>query len=641
MSSRYIVIVTGIFIIVGLILLFYFKNKLHLSEPIAEDTRPCLFEVDAVVTWVDHTDLQWTASKQHHSQIKNPNRLEEGLKSFRFDSVGELYYCLKGIQTYLPWIRTVYLVTMRPQKPSYLDEFPKVKVVHHDEIFEVGDSLPTFNSNAIETSLYRIAGLTEHFIYFNDDCFIGKPLSKNFFFTPEGQPWMYNRNHINIYQQSNHEMLIDYGLAFTPSAPAHQAIPLKKEYFETIWSNFPDPLMKTQKSRFREEGNIWMVGLVFQLYQIGWFDVPSCIIKADNLHLLIFMTLYTPDKIKLKLHHYEYDKTIPALICINDVKLDNRFHLFIWRQFTSIYEKKLKELPQVSYTNQRTLLDPTPLNFKLKLDTNNFGDSINKVFWEKLINRPIINNSTGVHYITTGSIMNLVDLNSIIFGTGFISSKGDLGGGSYRSKNNNRYSTPTKVVMVRGPKSRRKLLDLGIECPEHYGDPLVLFPCIYEKKTTIRDDVVGIIPHYTDKMSANINKLKHSLLDNNYKVNIINIEVGTNYQQLIEEINKCKWIISSSLHGVIMGIVYRKLTIHLEFSNNIIGGNFKFDDFFESLDIQYSHKRGYTCDILANTIDLDYTNLYRLSLNIINICPFISPYRKPLLEEKYTRFYRK
>lgn len=353
----FLIVVSCTFTIIGLILAVCFikpyprtnLKKIILPSPSTttltklpikeKNTPPCLFEVDAVVTWVDSTDSQWVDAKQYYSQIKNPNQLAEGKQSFRFENVGELYYCLKGIQTYLPWIRTVHLVTMRPQRPPYLNEFPKVRVVHHDEIFEVYDSLPTFNSNAIETSLYRIAGLADHFIYFNDDFFIGKPLTKNFFFIPEGQPQMYNRNHINIYQQSNHSMLKDYGLDFISTAPAHQAIPLKKEYFETTWTSFPVQLMKTQKTRFREENDIWIIGLIFQMYDMGWFGSVRSQKMISSNQLLIFMTNYTPDKIKLKLKNYEQNKIYPALICIciNDIKLEDEFHQHIWNKFTSIY----------------------------------------------------------------------------------------------------------------------------------------------------------------------------------------------------------------------------------------------------------------------------------------------------------------
>ena len=88
---------------------------------------------------------------------------------------GELYYCLQGITTYLPWIRHIWLVTMRPQRPTYVNQFPKVRVIHHDQIYTNSNWLPTFNSQSIETQLANIPGLSEHFLYFNDDSWVGRP----------------------------------------------------------------------------------------------------------------------------------------------------------------------------------------------------------------------------------------------------------------------------------------------------------------------------------------------------------------------------------------------------------------------------------------------------------------------------------
>ena len=43
-------------------------------------------------------------------------------------------------------------------------------------------NLPVFNSRAIEINLHRIPGLAEQFVYFNDDMFITKPVTKEDFF---------------------------------------------------------------------------------------------------------------------------------------------------------------------------------------------------------------------------------------------------------------------------------------------------------------------------------------------------------------------------------------------------------------------------------------------------------------------------
>jgi pyruvyltransferase len=263
----------------------------------------------------------------------------------------------------------------------------------------------------------------------------------------------------------------------------------------------------------------------------------------------------------------------------------------------------------------------------------NFGDSVSKLFWAKIINSKfdssmITTDTSKIHYITIGSVMHFLNKNSIVFGTGFIS-----------AHEHNMPSKPLDIIAVRGPLTRERIIKLGMSCPENYGDPLILMPCIYNIKKIINDNIVGIIPHYVDKNNSNLNKLKHNLEESGYVVKIIDIEVGENYTQLIDEINDCKYILSSSLHGVIMGIVYHKKTCFIEFSNKVIGGAFKFQDFFGSLDIKYAAKSLYNSDILENYINVDYDKLIHLGNKLISLIPFIDNSRKSELIEIYTKFY--
>ena len=279
------------------------------------------------------------------------------------------------------------------------------------------------------------------------------------------------------------------------------------------------------------------------------------------------------------------------------------------------------------------------LNF-IFIKSTNFGDAINRTFWEKIIDTNIGQcNRDKIHFITTGSIMSLINKNSIILGTGFISENNDIGGDNMFSNTNQIIHTPYSILAVRGPLSRQKFIDNNIYCPETYGDPLILFPCIYNKFTNIEDNIVGIIPHYIDINSDKVNLLKKNLEDNNYKVHIINIETSDEYENFINEINQCKYIVSSSLHGIIMGLLYKKKTIYLEFSKNVIGDKFKFNDFFGSLNINYNYIIDYSVNILYNIINIDYSRLNKLGKNLINVCPFISDIRKQYLINIYNNIY--
>lgn len=283
--------------------------------------------------------------------------------------------------------------------------------------------------------------------------------------------------------------------------------------------------------------------------------------------------------------------------------------------------------------------DKNNLNNIYTLKSNNFGDGVNKIFWEYIIGENITNNPLELHYITTGSIMCLVNDKSIILGTGFISENGDLGGGNFKFNSNKKNCNPYKIISVRGPLSRQKLLDFGIECPEKYGDPLILLPCIYNSYKKVDKDIVGILPHYVDKNNNNYKLLKRQLENNGFTVKFIDIEVGDNYKKIINDVNDCKYIISSSLHGVILGIIYKKKTIFLEFSNRVIGNCFKFKDFFKSINVEYQNINNYDTSILNNIIDVKYENIKSLGKELISILPFIDKERKIFLTDKFINFY--
>src|SRR5690606_2330888 len=106
----------------------------------------------------------------------------------RFRDRDELRYSLRSLHLFAPWVRTIHLVTAA-QRPAWLDdaalESGRIRLVDHREILPAS-ALPTFNSQAIETALHRIPDLAEHFVYVNDDVLLGRPLTKEHFFSPGG-----------------------------------------------------------------------------------------------------------------------------------------------------------------------------------------------------------------------------------------------------------------------------------------------------------------------------------------------------------------------------------------------------------------------------------------------------------------------
>ncbi|MBM2617594.1 stealth family protein [Actinoplanes sp. LDG1-06] len=146
------------------------------------------FPIDAVYTWVDGSDPAWHARKAEalraNGWVAGTNG--QAANNSRFVSRDELRYSLRSLHAYAPWIRHVHLVT-DGQLPEWLDTTRgDLTVVDHREIFGGTGKLPTFNSQAIESRLHRIPGLAEHFLYLNDDVFLGRPVAPELFFTPGG-----------------------------------------------------------------------------------------------------------------------------------------------------------------------------------------------------------------------------------------------------------------------------------------------------------------------------------------------------------------------------------------------------------------------------------------------------------------------
>ena len=95
----------------------------------------------------------------------------------------ELKFSLRSIEKFAPWVRRIHIVT-NGQVPSWLNlKNPRIQIVSHRDIFQNQSHLPTFSSPAIECHLHRIPGLSDKFVYFNDDVLFFKPTSPDVFYT--------------------------------------------------------------------------------------------------------------------------------------------------------------------------------------------------------------------------------------------------------------------------------------------------------------------------------------------------------------------------------------------------------------------------------------------------------------------------
>lgn len=251
----------------------------------------------------------------------------------------------------------------------------------------------------------------------------------------------------------------------------------------------------------------------------------------------------------------------------------------------------------------------------------NYGDLLGKYLVEKISGKKAVFTSPKKFsishyfspiYVTIGSILSNVNKFCVVWGSGIITK--------------NSVIQRAKFLAVRGPQTRNALLQQGYEVPEVFGDPALLLPCFFHPKVS-KEYKYGIVPHYVDKE-------KIECLFQNRK-DILIIDLMTNdIESKTEEFLKCEKIISSSLHGVIVSHAYGIPAVWQKFSNKVFGDDIKYQDYFESVQMQYYvpsiQEEVYSEEELLNLfINLpslpDKKVLANLCVQLLEVCPFKSP----------------
>lgn len=207
-------------------------------------------------------------------------------------------------------------------------------------------------------------------------------------------------------------------------------------------------------------------------------------------------------------------------------------------------------------------------------------------------------------YLVVGSILYQVDRNAIIWGAGFI------------SENSRLRENPKMICAVRGPLTRELIIKQGLECPEIYGDPALLYPRFY-KPSMLKNYRLGIVPHFVDQKSHLIDQFR-----NKEEVLIIDITGGIN--KFVDEVCSCEKIASSSLHGIIAADAYGVPSTWIRFSDKVIGKGFKFRDYFASVGRNLTHP--FTISEKTTLQELyDSFVVYKLDIDLdqlLSVCPF-------------------
>lgn len=268
------------------------------------ETKQPKYPIDFVLTYVDGGDPVWQEKRQKYLN----NRVTALTKNYR--SWDNLHYWFRCVAKFAPWVHKIYLVTDH-QVPSWLNTASdKIVTVNHDD-FIPEQYLPVFSANPIELNLHRIKGLSENFVFFNDDTFITGEVGPEYFFQdglpcdyPVEMPYganeptfshilsndvalintKYNRRKVlkeqkdkfysKAYKQGRRKNLF-YSLwksdRFFGFENLHLPSCMLKSAYEAVWEEFYENLDMTCHKRFRSDYDVNQYIVQYWMYMHGMF----------------------------------------------------------------------------------------------------------------------------------------------------------------------------------------------------------------------------------------------------------------------------------------------------------------------------------------------------------------------------------
>ena len=274
--------------------------------------------VDLVYTWCSSSDEQWNKKRNKYLNSQNESFDEQSISDGRFRDNDELKYSLRSVEKYAPWINKIYIITDN-QVPSWLNtKHPKIKIIDHKDIIPE-EYLPTFNSNVLEMYMHKIPGLSEHFLYSNDDTFIGRKVKKEFFFTSEGRPYarmkkmpsawfIWGNQYMHFLMNMQYAVFKKYNKKIFLQ-PHHNMDAYTKSICNICEEEYRDIYMQTSCHKFRLETD-FQRSLIYYLAKVN----DTIKLKIANKKQSFHASAGQKDILK------SLQKIKPYLFCINDTE---------------------------------------------------------------------------------------------------------------------------------------------------------------------------------------------------------------------------------------------------------------------------------------------------------------------------------
>lgn len=288
-------------------------------------TRATPFPIDVVYTWKGE-------------DVSNDRRLGYN---------HELQYSLRSVHFFAPWVNKIFILMNSAKQPSWIKDNSKIIIVEHSETFPSEKYLPNTNSNAIETTIANIPGLSNHYIYFNDDIFLGRRVKYTDFFTTDGKALIddYSIHTRNIVRGVGENKLLFDVPKSADKLYKHIPISLIKNLvldFNNTYSDYIDWIRMTKKRKDKgydicEKNNLLSPcqQIHYPIAEFMYLHKKAKLVNNENNTL--FYLSSANDNFSERLN--DIINRRPKFFCINDVETDPVKRKIIASQMLSFFKK--------------------------------------------------------------------------------------------------------------------------------------------------------------------------------------------------------------------------------------------------------------------------------------------------------------
>lgn len=306
-------------------------------------------KIDVVITWVNGDDPRHR-EKRLAWMPQTETLTEDKTADTRFANLDEIFWCVASLNRFAPWINRIYIVTDQqdPQMDEFLQRnFPTgyipYEIVDHTVIFKDYEQyLPTFNSISLETMTWRIPGLSDYYIEFNDDLMLAGPVQPEDFFTEDGKVICYAewaslhmtkltrsfKSKGQVTTKGSHSKGASIaGAKWRYLRLAHCQKALRRDFFERFFNENPELLEHNIQFRFRDVEQFTSQ----ELQYIKLYDQGKCVVKSPKGKLFFFQPRKGDSYFNRKMQ--ELNGFTGKFICFNSLDkagIDQRKQLEGW-----------------------------------------------------------------------------------------------------------------------------------------------------------------------------------------------------------------------------------------------------------------------------------------------------------------------